>query len=276
MKDALAAIDQRVSVRSYDGKPLLPGERARVREILEGEHRGPFGHPIRFALLDQEGGFDAKRFGTYGFIKDPRAFIVGAAPRAPGAAVDYGYALERVVLELTEAGLGTCWLGGTFTRSAFAQAIDLAPEEILPCITPVGHGVARSLRERLVRFAAGSHARKPWEELFFDGNPGLPLLPEKAGDWAPCLEAVRRGPSASNRQPWRVLRIAGEFHFMLARNRLYDSAVREASLQETDLGIALSHFELAARQGGRPGGWRLDAPGLLSPPWEYIATWATA
>jgi hypothetical protein len=52
--------------------------------------------------------------------------------------------------------------------------------------------------------------------------------------------------------------------------------LRDVSLQEIDMGIALCHFELTARELGLPGGWRQDdtAPKIKS--WEYVASWHPA
>jgi len=54
--------------------------------------------------------------------------------------------------------------------------------------------------------------------------------------------------------------------------------LRLADLQRVDLGIALCHFELVARERGLPGRWLLDEPDLgpLGPGLEYTATWRTA
>jgi hypothetical protein len=39
------------------------------------------------------------------------------------------------------------------------------------------------------------------------------------------------------------------------------------------MGIAMSHFELTAREAGISGSWKVkpDAPGISS--WDYMVTW---
>ena len=91
-------------------------------------------------------------------------------------------------------------------------------------------------------------------------------------------------PSASNKQPWRVVRRGDDWHFFLQRTKGYGkgspvfAVLRLADLQRVDLGIALCHFELAAGELGLAGGWVLDAPdvGSLAQSVEYIATWRAA
>ena len=49
---------------------------------------------------------------------------------------DFGYLMERVILYATALGLGTCWLGGTLTKSSFAEKIDLRAGEMF--VVPKG------------------------------------------------------------------------------------------------------------------------------------------
>lgn len=272
MNSMIDIIRRRISIRTYDGKPLSADDRAFAEKFLAAEHRGPGGSSVRFALVDIGGHEDKKRFGTYGFISGAKSFVCGAVVRAPHASLDYGYCMEKVILRLTASGFGTCWLGGTFTRSAFADAIHLAETEMLPAITPVGHPASRSIRERVVRMVAGSDNRKPWADIFFCEDAQTPLTEKTAGDYADCLDCVRRAPSASNRQPWRVMKRDNRFIFLLARDRTYDSMIKAASLQEVDMGIAMSHFDLAAQAKGLKGSWSFEND-VTGTPWEYMAAW---
>jgi hypothetical protein len=115
---------------------------------------------------------------------------------------------------------------------------------------------------------AKSDRRKPWPELFFDGRPGIPLAKEHAGPLAEALEAVRIGPSASNKQPWRVVREGSNYHFFLQRTPGYDKLTGEIRLQEVDMGIALCHFGAAAREIGSPE-WK-EQDHLRFSTWEYV------
>ena len=144
----------------------------------------------------------------------------------------------------------------------------------MPAISPVGYPAQkRSLTDRAFRFMAKSDRRKPWPELFFDGGPGTPLEKEHAGLFAEALEAVRIGPSASNRQPWRIVREGASFHFFLQRTPGYDKMLGEVKLQDVDMGIALCHFELAAREIGLPGNWTGARPAFDAGTWEYALSW---
>jgi hypothetical protein len=105
--------------------------------------------------------------------------------------------------------------------------------------------------------------------------------PGEADGFAAVLEGVRMAPSASNKQPWRIVRTGADWHFYLQRTKGYGKGspifrlLRLTDLQRVDLGIALCHFELAAREAGLAGEWVLDEPdiGTLSPGVQYTATW---
>lgn len=148
----------------------------------------------------------------------------------------------------------------------------------------VGYAAVRSFERDRIRRMAGSNFRRPPEELFFDAAFGAPLPPGDAGAYAGILEAVRWAPSASNRQPWRVVRTSAGWHFFLERTQGYGKGtlifalLKIADLQRIDLGIAMCHFELAAREAGLPGTWVADDPGPAAPGAgvEYTATWRPA
>ena len=221
-----------------------------------------------------------KGLGTYGFIKGATAFIVGAIkPGDSGDMEDYGYLLERAVLEATDLGLGTCWLGGTFTRSSFAKRIGARPDEVIPAVVAAGYP-AEGSHKHWVRRSAGSEHRLPFERLFFEDSPSTPLDPHLTAGLADMLEVVRWAPSASNKQPWRLVRRGRSWHFYLQRTKgygkgVFSSLVLKADLQRVDMGIAMCHFELAARELGMGGRWVVEEPTIdvSTAGWEYTASW---
>jgi nitroreductase len=274
-------IKQRYSCRDYLERPIADAERVALATALVSLDTGPFGNRCRPALLASTADDQAalKGLGTYGFVKGATGFLLGAVKPGPLDMEDYGYVLQRAVLEAAELGLGTCWLGGTFTKSSFARKIDARPDEVVPAVIAAGYPTDTS-RRHWVRRSAGSERRLPPEELFFDERPKTPLDLASDGDLAAILEAVRWAPSASNKQPWRLIRKDGTWHFYLARTKGYGkgpltSLVKMADLQRVDMGIAMCHFELAARESGIGGRWVTGQPlpGNTAAGWEYTASW---
>jgi nitroreductase len=239
---------------------------------------------MRFELVAAtEGDRTALRgLGTYGFIKGAPGFVVGTVENSTRDLEDFGFTAEAIVLAATDLGLGTCWLGGTFNRSAFATKIGLRDNEALPAVLAIGHAASRrGAVERLIRLGAGAKRRKPFAELFFDEAFGMPLSLPAAGPYGDPLEMVRLGPSASNRQPWRIVRTTGPdvFHLYCERSPGYDRGRKigdRADLQRIDMGIAMCHFQLCAVEAGLSGAWHAPGPpDIAGVPQrtEYIASW---
>lgn len=278
------AVRARTSIRSYKDSAFSDQLRAEIEKLLARPSSPPFGHPVRFEFLDlaELSPKERSAFGTYGFIRGARYFIAAIVEKSPRSMEDLGYCLEEAVLLLTARGLGTCWLGGTFKRSRVAEFLELRDREVVPAVTPVGYPAdRRGIGGRLVRLAAGSSNRKPWDKLFFT-PPLEPLSKAAAGDWEEPLECLRLAPSASNRQPWRVIyrQAPGgdRFRFFLKRTPGYGKLTGEISLQDIDMGIGMCHFELALREVSFEGSWELETINRESVPeeWEYITSWAAA
>lgn len=250
----------------------------KLRAFFRENTRGPFGNPLRFELVDltEAERAEMKSLGTYGVVRGATLFIAGCVRKGPRAMEEYGYGMERNILFATALGLGTCWLGGTLNRAGFARKIGLAAEERMQAVSPVGsQAQKRSLTDRAFRFMAKSDLRKPWPDLFFDGRPGNPLTRENAGVLAEAFEAVRIGPSASNRQPWRVVLEGTSCHFFLQRTPGYDRMTGEIRLQEVDMGISLCHFDLAASELGIEGSWQQAKPAFDAGTLEYVVSRVT-
>ena len=270
-------MQKRISCRTYRRDSVAPEIIDGLRRFMMSNAEGPFGSRLRFDIFefDHMNRDEIRACGTYGVIKGARHYIAGAVVKQPYAMEDFGYGMEKMVLQATALGLGTCWLGGTFKRSGFAAKLQLAEGELLPAVTPIGYASdKKSVVDRVFRFSAGSHKRKPWHELFFNQD-GYALPREAAGPYETALECVRIGPSASNKQPWRIIMDDGgkRFHFFLERTPGYSGVYGDIQLQNVDMGIAMCHFELSVREIGLHGYWQSDDPKINSGRTDYIASW---
>ena len=269
-------IRTRSSVRTYSREPVPEEIMENLRKVLTQADRGPFGNRCRFGLLDstRNPSLDLSSLSSYGVIKNPYGYLVGAVQKADRSFVDYGYLFQRILLEATRWGLGTCWLGGTFRPEKVASLFPLQPGEIIPAVSPFGiPAEKRSVIEGLLRWGASSKLRKPWGELFYDASGNS----RKEGDaplFQDALEAVRLAPSAMNRQPWRVVVEGIRVHFFIDTTEDRKSPLR---FVELDLGIALYHFEAVCIEEGIQGAWEFDPPPASygHPEWEYLASWVS-
>jgi hypothetical protein len=270
-------IKKRFSCRTYSERSLEDKVLQKFLTIVNDAHKGPFGNQPNFRLIHLTSFTtqEAKKLGTYGVIKNARLFLVGTIKNGHLAMEDYGYCKEEIILKATALGLGTCWLGGTFQSSNFAKSVDLQKDELLPTIAPIGYpALEKSFTERIMRLVAGSDKRKPWSDIFFAGNFSTPLTPEQAGIYSEALENIRLAPSASNKQPWRVLRddSTNSFHFYLSRALGY-KLLRGISLQDVDMGIAMCHFALTLQEQVIKGKWLVDSNAPKEKSLDYIVSW---
>ena len=275
-------IRQRFSCRRYLDTPIGVEERRRLEAFLASNTESPLGSSARFLLVaaTEESRQSLRGLGTYGTIRNTTAFIIGAVKPGGKNLEGFGYLLERAVLYATDLGLGTCWLGGFFTRSSFSRTMRLSGKETIPAVIAMGYKASPSAEADVFRQIANGAHRRPWAQLFFDGSFGSPLAREKAGLYEEPLEMVRLGPSASNRQPWRVVHDGAGYHFYVQRTLGYHNPftrlARVVDLQRVDLGIALCHFGLTASELGLPGAWQIRDPGIDRPSdlIEYVVSWA--
>lgn len=267
-------IRKRKSIRNYSTKEIEGQLQERVTLFISGLSN-PFGRKVHFHVLDLRESGEKIPCGTYGVIKGARHFFGCSIRNEPQALEALGYELEHLVLYLTYLGLGTCWLGGTFNRASFAQAMKVDEEALFPMITPYGYEAPKRHRlEAVMRSVIRADQRKTWEFLFFKDSFDRPLRREEAGDLGHLLEMVRLGPSASNKQPWRILIRDGLCHFYEAKEPKY-SAHFPYDIQRVDLGIAACHFDLAAKEKGIQGKFDLELDPQIHKPdnLEYVFSW---
>jgi len=226
-----------------------------------------------FAGKQQKSGNSSEKLGTYGMISGARSFLVGVVDKSEKDELEFGYLFEKIILFATDLGLQTCWLGGTFNRNDFDQISHLSENEFIPMVSPVGIKKEKPrIMEAAVRAVIGADKRKPWSQLFFEQNTSAPLSEESAGAYRVPLEMVRIGPSASNKQPWRIIKDQTGYQFYLCRTKGYESP--HFDMQKNDLGIAMCHFELVAKELGLSGTWNQKENAGSPAEWEYITTWS--
>ncbi len=259
-------IKKRRSVRAFDGNPLSKEDAAGIMEFA-GKVENPYDIPIEWKLLDAN-----KDSLSSPVITGTDTFIAGKMRKMPHAEETFGYSFEKVVLYAMSLGIGTTWIAGTMDREAFERAMHLKEGEVMPCISPLGYPAKKmSLRETLMRKGIKADSRLPFEELFFDGSFEKQLSREKAGKLEPLFEGVRLGPSAVNRQPWRLVLADNKVHFYKKSAKIMGTP--DWDIQKIDIGIALAHFELMAEECGIPVCFCVEEPDMnKDETLTYIAT----
>src|SRR5690554_720967 len=131
-------IFKRKSIRTYQKEGLTQNDIEAIKNIVSNhkEITPPFNHTPTIHVTHAED-LNAKKIGTYGFVKGTDWYIVGTTIKTPEALIDYGYVFEDVILQLTKLNYGTVWLAGTFKRDQFK--VFVKDDLFIPAISPVGH-----------------------------------------------------------------------------------------------------------------------------------------
>lgn len=268
------SVKKRYSVRNYKEQEVELDKRKAIESFINSLDN-PFGKKVNFHYLDNREMKDEEKLGTYGVIKGAMQYIGTTIKLEPMALEALGYELEAVILYLAHLELGTCWLGGTFNRKGFAKAMNIEEDEIFPIITPYGYAATKKhMKEIVMRKMIKADQRKEWNQLFYINDFQTPLTKEKAGDLEVPLEIVRLGPSASNKQPWRILIKDNACHFYEYKQPGYSDSF-PYDIQRVDMGIAAAHFDFSVKEKGLKGYFDTECEPELELPdhMEYVFSW---
>ncbi len=264
-------VRQRHSCRTFNGLHIDKATNARIIEEIAG--LSPLFDDVALPAIRLVDNDEAEgRLGTYGFITGARQFLVMASGKTTAEQLQAGFMFESLILKMTEMGLGTCWLGGTFRRGPFTDVFGpLESGKEVSIVSPVGHPTEkRRFSERMMRRIVKADTRRPFDSLFdvIDTTNFVPVdddarknlkisrtLPQDS-PLRRVLEAVRLAPSSSNSQPWR-----GKVEISITPDGLKSTAVSfrcvvDNRFSAIDMGIAYCHFLLASRQENL--GWELE------------------
>lgn len=262
------SIATRKSVRTFEEKQLSKEDIQKIMDCAKNSDN-PYNLPIEWFLLDESYGLSSP------VIVGTDIFIAGKMKQEKYAEEAFGYAFEKVVLYAESIGVGTTWIAGTMKRENFEKAINLQAGEVMPCMSPIGYPAKKmSLRETMMRKGIRADSRFEFSELFFDGSFDKPLLEEKAGVLKDVLNAVKLAPSAVNKQPWRVVIDGDKAHFYEKRSKGYVAA-DGWDIQKIDMGIALCHFDVAAKEFNLTTSFEIADPKIpIKEDMQYIATYS--
>ncbi len=269
------AIRRRISVRHYKSQPV-------PEEILQSVVK--FGASsvalddkikIRFHLIE-EGRQVAERMmyltgARFLFGSSPH-FIIATSEEKPLFMLNMGFCMEQMILFATEQGLGTCWIGGLFTEERIGTLLGLEKNERVIALTPIGYPdtsfYGRMTHDLIELGAANFGRRKPLKQIVFGSEWGSPLETE-GSELIEALECARLAPSWVNVQPWRFLVNGKEIIAVADASGRYSSVRDGKHYYRLDVGIAMSHFFLAAKEMGWDGKWQVTGFDVAQVASEY-------
>jgi len=238
-------VEERYSCRSFDGEGI---EKSKIR-IIQNNFINIQDNieDFRFSIIDIKELRNKNFFsmGTYGMFKGNRYHVAGILKKNQKINWEkFGFYMENIVMLVTDIGLNSCWIGGVFDRKGFGHLVNIKESEILPAVIAVGYkSNKRSMRDKIVRWFAKGDNRKSPDELFHINNFNNPVNYSRLEKTTKiALKNVRKAPSASNKQPWRIIIRDDYYHFFLKRDKFYSSLIPKVDLQRIDMGIAIFHF----------------------------------
>lgn len=272
MKNIVETIQKRHSTRVYKAVTLSSRLREQLLTVLKTNNEGLSGEKIDIKLIEKNPEKDGRMKLDYGMIKNHSTYIMGMIKDSVQSRLNYGFALEKIVLKITEMGLDTCWVG-YFDHQYFSE-FSSGDGLYIPAMVIIGEADDHlSFTDRLMRTLVKSKHRNEWNQLFFN-EKNEELTQEEAGEYVGALEMLRLAPSAGNLQPWRVVFEQEEriFHFYKAvRSERYEAA----GLHDIDLGIALAHFDIVNKINKLSGSWELRSNQEKNN-WNYVLSWKCA
>ena len=262
-KDIWTAIHRRISIRHYERR--LVAEEILRAVVSSGEKSVPLDGsiPVRFHLV-REGRLIADRMtiltGTRLLFGSAPHFIVAVSEERPWFMVNMGFRMEQMILYATQQGLGTCWIGGMFSKERVGAMMGLGKNQRVIALTPVGYPdtsfYGRFTHDAIELGATNFGRTKLLKQIVFGTRWGLPLETEDS-ELLGALECVRLAPSWANTQPWRFLASSKEVVAVADAGGKYGNVRQGKHYYRLDVGIAMAHFFLAAREMGWVGEWHV-------------------
>lgn len=201
----LDQLAKRHSVRSYSTRPLSDSDKSRVRAAVTAVNTHEAG--LHFVLVTDSPEAFAGLGRSYGIFKGVRNYIALVIDSSAYIYMEEkaGYYAQMLVMKCVEMGLGTCFVGGTFSRKhldvqlragwSVPAVITLGyPEESeqkVGVMARIAHKIIKRKSKAPLQFYSGE---LPWEDV----EKEFPLMLE-------ALKSVSLAPSSLNKQPVSIL-----------------------------------------------------------------------
>ncbi len=232
--DYLKAIDRRCSRRKYMKKEIPEELVSRLNSSIES-YNAESGLNMQLILHDGNafGGLNP----TYGIFTGVENYIALIGKKGDEHRMEKeGYFGEKLVLEATDMGLSTCWIGTSYRRDKCTCAV--AADETLDLVIAIGYSEEkRSFKENMMDNMMHKNSKRLEDIMICKETPPSWF---KSG-----MDAVSKAPTARNLMP---------FIFTYEDDRATISTNGDAERVMVDIGIAKLHFELGAGCGKWPPG----------------------
>ncbi len=212
--ELIEAIQCRHSVRKYTDEAINEETVKRLQAVID-KCNAESGLHIQL-VLNEPNAFGGGRL-HYGKFEGAKNYLALIGPKSGDLDEKCGYYGEQVVLEAQCAGLNSCWVGLTYSKTP--DAFRIAKGEKLVAVVALGHGQTQGVqhKSKAPEEVAVLHGGEP--QWFHDG-----------------VAAALLAPTAMNQQ---------KFRFELADGKV-SATTKWGPFSKVDLGIAKCHFEIGA------------------------------
>lgn len=226
--DELQLIKARHSVRQFTTVPLKDDVVTALTMMIDGVNAADSGLYFQLVTNDPDT-FGKSMLASYGKFSNVSDYILVAA--TDDAADEAGYQGERLVLEALKYGVGSCWVGLTFSKKALNRRID--------------HGAMAARGAKVRAVIALGYPAVPGRQHPMKDPRTVAADYDTAPEWyRHGVDAVLLAPSALNKQPYDIRMVGDDTVRLRIVHGLMSLAKGYAPL---DRGIARLHFAIGAR-----------------------------
>ncbi|MDR0880742.1 MAG: nitroreductase family protein [Clostridioides sp.] len=245
--DIYEAIFYRMTTREFSIKKVKKATMQEIKRICKDidylnkelaieAHVVERGHIVQFLMRQKK------------MVKAPH-YIVITSEVGEDYLQNVGYLAEKIVLELTSLGIGTCWLESVLSEDDMKELVETEEvedefvfslynekekKEVVPCGV-IGFGYPEG--EELFRRRNSTPERKSVKDI----SKGF----KEDNSWQDVLDMVRRAPSIGNSQPWFFYKDGNIVH-MYEKNPKRNTE----DMSKISMGAALRHFDIACKENG--------------------------
>lgn len=244
-------LSNRKSVREYRKKALFPETLDKIQTIVDNLVEGEGIEHIDLKLYENGDFISQKLEGKAGYggvmINSPHYIALDLKDREEKTVIEAGYYMEKLVTEIVNLDLGTCWIKlGDVTE-------ELKKETFGNDIDNIDYILAFGMKKRKLSFNKEAYSvKKGVEELVYDREINNFFSVEELENKGliDIFYHIRFAPSTRNLQPCRFLIKDGKVELLLRYSSWYDSIL-------IDGGIVMYYFEQLAHYAGIDNRWEL-------------------
>ena len=227
----------RHSCRNYDSSKWTQEQQNLVENIVESVNQipKPFGTGSQIGIH----GPGLARIGAVGgesgwiLLKVPQDQV--GTDNYDKAQMDAAFLGINAVMRLTQHGIGTVWVAGTYNEG-LAESTNKGWKVPGVIAFGVSNEGTKRMMERIMSWFGPAKGRNPFNTFFYDKSKGKMIEEGEAGKYLDLLMSIRQCPSSLNGQTIRVT-IDGDNKFTL-----FNSSYKSYTVQDSGIGLGLVYF----------------------------------